>query len=189
MRAMPGSPWPGRDDELRELWAEGVSTAEIARRMGLTKNSVIGRAHRLRLPGRASPIRTGCAGAPKVRRAKRPGGAAAVLFATRSQRDAVGGAAEAEVRPTAPAETAATPRPGPSVPRAAAHGVAHGVPAPASQRAGTPLGARSCQFPMWPDGAVRGHPAFGWICGKPSARGSYCAAHAERCFARVCEAA
>jgi GcrA cell cycle regulator len=42
---------------LRELWAEGHSTAEIGRRMGISKNAVVGKAHRLNLPPRPSPIR------------------------------------------------------------------------------------------------------------------------------------
>ena len=42
---------------LRALWAEGLSTAEIGRRMGISKNAVVGKAHRLNLPSRPSPIR------------------------------------------------------------------------------------------------------------------------------------
>jgi len=42
---------------LRALWAEGHSTAEIGRRMGVSKNAVVGKAHRLNLPARPSPIR------------------------------------------------------------------------------------------------------------------------------------
>src|SRR3954466_10021133 len=42
---------------IRALWAEGLSTAEIGRRMGITKNAVVGKAHRLNLPARPSPIR------------------------------------------------------------------------------------------------------------------------------------
>ncbi len=42
---------------LRGLWTEGHSTAEIGRRMGITKNAVVGKAHRLTLPPRPSPIR------------------------------------------------------------------------------------------------------------------------------------
>jgi GcrA cell cycle regulator len=42
---------------LRSLWAEGLSTAEIGRRMGVSKNAVIGKSHRLDLPARPSPIR------------------------------------------------------------------------------------------------------------------------------------
>jgi GcrA cell cycle regulator len=42
---------------LRGLWDEGHSTAEIGRRLGVSKNSVVGKAHRLDLPGRPSPIK------------------------------------------------------------------------------------------------------------------------------------
>jgi GcrA cell cycle regulator len=42
---------------LRSLWDEGHSTAEIGRRLGVSKNSVVGKARRLGLPGRPSPIR------------------------------------------------------------------------------------------------------------------------------------
>jgi len=42
---------------LRELWTEGLSTAEIGRRLGVSKNAVVGKAHRLDLPARPSPIR------------------------------------------------------------------------------------------------------------------------------------
>ena len=42
---------------LRGLWSEGHSTAEIGRRMGVSKNAVVGKAHRLNLPARPSPIR------------------------------------------------------------------------------------------------------------------------------------
>lgn len=41
---------------IRALWDEGLSTAEIGRRMGITKNAVVGKAHRLNLPARPSPI-------------------------------------------------------------------------------------------------------------------------------------
>ena len=43
--------------QLRMLWLEGHSTAEIGRRMGVTKNAVVGKAHRLKLSSRPSPIR------------------------------------------------------------------------------------------------------------------------------------
>ena len=45
------------ENQLRTLWGEGHSTAEIGRRMGVTKNSVLGKAHRLDLPERPSPIK------------------------------------------------------------------------------------------------------------------------------------
>ncbi|MCU0984750.1 MAG: GcrA cell cycle regulator [Acetobacteraceae bacterium] len=55
---------------LRVLWAEGLSTAEIGRRMGISKNAVVGKAHRLNLPARPSPIRRvpGQAPAPRAPR-------------------------------------------------------------------------------------------------------------------------
>jgi GcrA cell cycle regulator len=43
-----------QDAQLRQHWDAGHSTAEIGRRMGVTKNSIIGRAHRLLLPPRAA---------------------------------------------------------------------------------------------------------------------------------------
>ena len=58
--------------ELRQLWSEGHSTAEIGRRMGVTKNAVVGKAHRLDLPARPSPIRTGGSPRPPLRRAGSP---------------------------------------------------------------------------------------------------------------------
>lgn len=40
------------DDQIIQLWALGVSTAEIGRRMGRTKNQIVGRAHRIGCPFR-----------------------------------------------------------------------------------------------------------------------------------------
>jgi GcrA cell cycle regulator len=48
---------------LRVLWDEGHSTAEIGRRMSVSKNAVVGKAHRLNLPARPSPIRRDASGA------------------------------------------------------------------------------------------------------------------------------
>ncbi len=45
--------------DLRRLWDEGHSTAEIGRRLGVSKNAVVGKAHRLDLPQCPSPIRRG----------------------------------------------------------------------------------------------------------------------------------
>jgi len=42
---------------LQTLWQEGLSTAEIGRQLSITKNAVVGKAHRLGLPPRPSPIR------------------------------------------------------------------------------------------------------------------------------------
>lgn len=58
-------------DRLRALWAEGHSTAEIGRRMGVSKNAVVGKAHRLNLPARPSPIRRDVVAAPRPAPARR----------------------------------------------------------------------------------------------------------------------
>lgn len=44
-------------NELTRLWGEDHTASEIGRRMGLTRNQVIGKAHRLGLASRPSPIR------------------------------------------------------------------------------------------------------------------------------------
>ena len=47
-----------RVDLLRRLWGEGKTAAEIAKELGegVTRNAVIGKAHRLKLSSRVSPI-------------------------------------------------------------------------------------------------------------------------------------
>ena len=62
---------------LRKLWVQiendtTLSTAEIGKRMNLSKHAVVGKAHRLNLPPRPSPIRPKGAGAlPRVKRVRR----------------------------------------------------------------------------------------------------------------------
>lgn len=43
---------PERTAALIALWGEELSTSEIGRRLGITKNAVIGKVHRLGLPKR-----------------------------------------------------------------------------------------------------------------------------------------
>ncbi len=43
---------PERIEALTRLWEEGVTTAEIGRRIGVTKNAVIGKVHRIGLTPR-----------------------------------------------------------------------------------------------------------------------------------------
>jgi GcrA cell cycle regulator len=57
--------------KLRGFWAEGLSTAEIGRRMGVSKNAVVGKAHRLNLPSRPSPIRRDGERSPRRRLPRR----------------------------------------------------------------------------------------------------------------------
>jgi GcrA cell cycle regulator len=60
--------------KLRTLWAEGLSTAEIGRRLNISKNAVVGKAHRLNLPPRPSPIRRGEGTTPRQPQPRRAQG-------------------------------------------------------------------------------------------------------------------
>tara|TARA_B100001123_G_C15029735_1_gene914904 strand:+ start:291 stop:761 length:471 start_codon:yes stop_codon:yes gene_type:complete len=51
---------PWNDDNisrLKELWDQGLPTAQIGKLLGFTKNAVVGKAHRIGLERRPSPIR------------------------------------------------------------------------------------------------------------------------------------
>lgn len=54
----PDSEWPPEMvAELRRLWATAMSTVEIGKQLGVSKSAVTGKAHRLKLDPRPSPIR------------------------------------------------------------------------------------------------------------------------------------
>ena len=55
-----------RIEQLRKLWDQGLSASAIGKQLGVSKNAVVGKAHRLKLPARPSPIRKGAR--PQVRR-------------------------------------------------------------------------------------------------------------------------
>lgn len=44
-------------EELKRLWNEGLTTGDIGKALGVSKNAVVGKAHRLGLNSRPSPIR------------------------------------------------------------------------------------------------------------------------------------
>ena len=44
-------------EELKKLWAQGITTGEIGKKLGVSKNSIVGKVHRLGLSGRPSPIK------------------------------------------------------------------------------------------------------------------------------------
>ena len=44
-------------DQLKQMWKKGFTTNEIAKELGVSKNSIIGKVHRLNLTARPSPIK------------------------------------------------------------------------------------------------------------------------------------
>ena len=55
--------------QLKKLWLKGKSTIEIGKELGISKNAVVGKVHRLELAARPSPIK-------RTEKAKSPNSAA-----------------------------------------------------------------------------------------------------------------
>lgn len=43
--------------DLKKMWDQGLTTNEIAKNLGVSKNSIVGKVHRLNLTARPSPIK------------------------------------------------------------------------------------------------------------------------------------
>ncbi len=164
---------------LRALWAEGHSTAEIGRRISVSKNAVVGKAHRLGLDARPSPIRRDGPGAatPRATPPRRavgptlpPLAAEAVLVERDDAADTV-----AEVLPpiaTAPPPMASLPQP-----------MQTALPASAV-RAVPPMRSSRTMACCWPIGEP-GTKSFRFcdvdaLTGKP-----YCPEHAQLAYVKV----
>ena len=163
---------------LRELWDEGHSTAEIGRRLGVSKNAVVGKAHRLDLPARPSPIRReGERPAPR-RTPPRPlcGPTLPPLSSTALSTPSLGAASFGQAPLAAPPPprppVAAAPRPAPAPPRVV-------LPAQPPPR---PYGrVITC---CWPIGEP-GTRSFRF-CDAESVPGKpYCAEHAQLAYVKV----
>jgi hypothetical protein len=182
MSANPG-PWdkPGMIDRLRELHARGYSFSEIGNELGVSKGSVVGKVHRLKLDARPLPIALeGVKNKPRR-----------VLIPARLGATGVGGSRVAPVAHQSLAEASA--QPGPSAAAASAHlssSMLETSAAEASKPRPQLFLGRGCQFPMWGDKErlLGEEPRF---CDVPARRNeegrqdsAYCAAHHARCFTR-----
>jgi GcrA cell cycle regulator len=135
---------------LRSLWHEGHTTAEIGRRLGVSKSAIIGKAHRLGLPARPSPIRQPNQTGPRPPQQRAPVPKLAEMMPVPS------GAPTAGMP-----DTTARPDPHPQ------------QPAPPARSAG-PGTSKTC---CWPIGHP-GTPGFRF-CDKPApAAKPYCTEHA-----------
>ena len=155
-------------ERLRGLWAEGHSTAEIGRRMGISKNAVVGKAHRLNLSARPSPIRR-----EELRRGE-------AVIASRP-------VVAAEPRPPALPRPVPVPRPvaPPSVPRIVAAAPPPRVPpAPVSLPVVRPFQRSSTRECCWPIGEP-GTSGFRFCSGTATSGRPYCAEHASIAYVKV----
>jgi GcrA cell cycle regulator len=55
-----------RLEKLKELWAQGLSISQIGAALGVSRNAIAGKAHRVGLPKRPSPISRPKVEKPKV---------------------------------------------------------------------------------------------------------------------------
>ncbi len=148
---------------LRGLWSEGLPTAEIGRRLGITKNAVIGKAHRLVLPPRPSPIRVVAATAEVHAETKASVGSGRVASAAGAGNPGSGAM-------TAMAQAAWSPPPRAVPPP-------HRVEPPPFRR------AHSC---CWPLGEP-GKPGFHFCDDAALPTKPYCARHADLAYVKVRE--
>lgn len=184
--------------QLKELWGEGLSTAEIGRRLSITKNAVVGKAHRLGLPPRPSPIRRD--GKPKAVAPEKAEKPAAPAIETAPQPPASGS------RETVPAALAAQPATSPVPPTAIRTSPAAATPAPEEiierkEKAAAPKPAakpkpifRSISDPepqkrrgpscCWPIGDP-GTPGFHFCGATPLPGKPYCEEHAQIAYVRL----
>ena len=62
-----GNVWTDeRLEELKKLWAKGLSISQIGEALGVSRNAIAGKAHRMGLPKRPSPINRLRAEKPKA---------------------------------------------------------------------------------------------------------------------------
>jgi GcrA cell cycle regulator len=166
---------------LTTKWGEGKPTLLIAREMGLTKNSIVGKAHRLDLPARPTPIRP--PRDPSLPPYKHPPRRKALTLAALLEERAVK-PPEAPKPPTRPFEGArALEIARERAIEAARVSIPKEVKPPPAPAPAARVGSATCQFPLWGPGRVPKPPRF---CDAAIPLGqSWCAEHRAVVFTRV----
>ena len=164
-----------RVERLKRLWAEGLSASQIAAQLGgVSRNAVIGKVHRLNLPGRAKAGGTVAANRPAKRApaaAPRPAAVAPRVPTTRTVTRPVGATLlREEIEIDAAQEITYRP--------------AGNVVVPISRKlALTELTERTCKWPMGDPLTDDFH-----FCGCESSDTSpYCTYHAKLAYQPVAE--
>ncbi len=174
------SPWtPERVAMLRTEWATGAPTAEIGRRMGITKSAVIGKAHRMRLPAREAPANI----------AKQKSRGVVSRPAARSNRElpVAGSRAASPSRPRAASISGVSS----AVERRAFSQPERNLPGAVGETPPRRVFSRACCFPMWRD---KDRPTHVY-CEAPVAESAdgkamqYCAAHYAECYNNLAKSA
>ena len=170
-----------RIEVLRKLWGQGQTASQIAAILGgITRNAVIGKAHRLGLTGRPSPIKREAGASPQPRR--RAAAPQARRLPGSGQPGQVHGQPLPQTHGISSAQHAPTQRAEVNQP------VRSEAPPPApktSTRVAAHVGSKTCSWPM---GDPK-QPGF-HFCGEPAEAGKpYCAHHCHVAYHKKSEAA
>jgi len=176
-----------RIDTLRKLWGQGQTASQIAAILGgITRNAVIGKAHRLGLTGRPSPIKREAGASPQPRRR---------VSAPARRLPGAGQPSQVHGQPLPQTHGVSAAQAHAQTQRVEARGIearAEPMPAPMpaptktnSTRTASHVGSRTCSWPM---GDPK-QPGF-HFCGEPAEAGKpYCGHHCHVAYHKKSEAA
>lgn len=164
---------------LKKMWKDGKSAAEIAKALGkgVTRNAVIGKAHRMGLSGRPSPIKK--SGAKKT---KKETTTTTKKSATKAKSTASSTTTAAKTKKTAAKAPVAAPKRSKTAPAVDADGLLpHQIKEDLPPGGGVSLLELTEKMCKWPIGDPK-EPDF-VFCGQPSPPGmTYCPAHSAAAY-------